>query len=336
VDQNLVFHRLPNVTPFRHIVGYNDEVIDTLYLSPPSGNSDLSQDTHLAVATNSDLIRIYNLQRFDTTLLAGHLDVVLCLARNKDGTILMSGSKDRSARIWKQNSEGAWSCIGVCEGHLESVGAVAVAPREGQYIVTASQDRTVKIWDMKSLEEADQGDEPAKARSLTTLKVHDKDINAIDISPNDKLLVTGSQDRTAKLFMVEYEAASRASPQSTAKLVPLGIFKGHKRGVWSVRFSPTEKSLATASGDRTIKLWNITDFSCLKVRSLVLCASIDVDQEGGQTFEGHTNTVLRVDFLPSGAQLASCASDGLVKVWNVKDEDCVATLDNHEEKVCYR
>jgi U3 small nucleolar RNA-associated protein 13 len=32
-------------------------------------------------------------------------------------------------------------------------------------------------------------------------------------------------------------------------------------------------------------------------------------------------------------QLISCASDGLVKVWNVKDEDCSTTLDNHEEKV---
>ena len=43
--------------------------------------------------------------------------------------------------------------------------------------------------------------------------------------------------------------------------------------------------------------------------------------------------MLRVDFLTRGMQLISCASDGLVKVWNVKDEDCTTTLDNHEEKV---
>ena len=52
-----------------------------------------------------------------------------------------------------------------------------------------------------------------------------------------------------------------------------------------------------------------------------------------QTLEGHTNTILRLDFLPNGQQLVSCGSDGLVKVWNLKDEECVATLDNHEEKV---
>lgn len=53
-----------------------------------------------------------------------------------------------------------------------------------------------------------------------------------------------------------------------------------------------------------------------------------------QTFEGHTNSVLRVDFITAGLQLVSTASDGLVRVWNIRDEDCAATLDNHEEKVC--
>ena len=51
-----------------------------------------------------------------------------------------------------------------------------------------------------------------------------------------------------------------------------------------------------------------------------------------QTFEGHTNSVLRVDFLSSGMQLVTSSSDGLVKLWNIKDESCVKTLDNHEDK----
>ena len=43
--------------------------------------------------------------------------------------------------------------------------------------------------------------------------------------------------------------------------------------------------------------------------------------------------MLRVDFLSQGMQLVSTASDGLVKLWNIKDEACVKTLDNHEDKV---
>lgn len=43
--------------------------------------------------------------------------------------------------------------------------------------------------------------------------------------------------------------------------------------------------------------------------------------------------MLRVDFITQGQQLVSTASDGLLKIWNVKDEECVTSLDNHEDKV---
>lgn len=45
--------------------------------------------------------------------------------------------------------------------------------------------------------------------------------------------------------------------------------------------------------------------------------------------------MLRVDFLSHGQQLVTSASDGLVKLWNIKEEECVKTLDNHEDKVSY-
>jgi U3 small nucleolar RNA-associated protein 13 len=256
------------------MVGFNDEVIDLIYLD---GSQEPDEDTspaQLAVATNSDLIRIYDLSSFDTSLLAGHADVVLCLARNKEANLLVSGSKDRTARLWRKSivDEGGrstWQCIAVCEGHVESIGAVAIARREGKFLASASQDRTVKIWDLAPFDtdaEENSG-EPTRAKALTTLKVHDKDINSIDIAPNDKMLVTGSQDKTAKLFGIDYSPATRARPEAEAKLVPLGVFKGHKRGVWSVKFSPKDQVLATGSGDKTIKLWNINDFTCLKVSS---------------------------------------------------------------------
>lgn len=75
------------------------------------------------------------------------------------------------------------------------------------------------------------------------------------VAPNDKLLATGSQDRTAKLW---------ALPQCQL----LGVFSGHRRGLWCVQFSPMDQVLATASADGTIKLWALQDFSCLKVSSV--------------------------------------------------------------------
>jgi U3 small nucleolar RNA-associated protein 13 len=43
--------------------------------------------------------------------------------------------------------------------------------------------------------------------------------------------------------------------------------------------------------------------------------------------------VLRVGFISKGMQLVSTASDGLVKLWNIREEECVKTLDGHEDKV---
>lgn len=231
---------------------------------------------------------------FNTTLLEGHEDVVLCLAKSTDGTILVSGSKDKTARVWKSTTvtssiaskvdgeiedvitSTSWDCIGSAHGHVESVGAIAVSRKDKSFIITASQDRTAKIWDLSALLTSTSSSTTPSSinpedttlpsvRSLTTLKIHDKDINSLDISPNDKLLASGSQDRTAKLFSITYTAATKTNV-AIASLNLLGSFKGHKRGVWSVKFSNTDQCLATASGDRTVKLWSLSDFSCIKVR----------------------------------------------------------------------
>ena len=72
----------------------------------------------------------------------------------------------------------------------------------------------------------------------------------------------------------------------------LGTLKRHCRGVWNAQFSPVDQCVVTASGDKTVKIWSATDYSCLK------------------TFEGHLNSVLRAIFINHGTQLASSGSDG--------------------------
>ncbi|KAJ7492357.1 U3 small nucleolar RNA-associated protein [Mycena latifolia] len=323
-DQNIMFHSLSTHALTRQLIGFNDEIVDARFLS----NAD-HRDSHLALATNSSLIRVYSVSDFDARLLEGHTEIVLCVDTGVNGTILASGSKDRSARLWAPlESSGPWGygCVAVCEGHAESVGAIALSRQAGSsdsagagagFMFTGSQDRTIKMWDLAEVPlacPADDDTEPVKCRSLSTLKAHEKDINALDVAPNDRFLVSGSQDRTANVYEIDFSAGvgGRAA-RGGLRLV--GTCKGHKRGVWTVKFGRAERVLATGSGDKTVKLWNLDDFTCVK------------------TFEGHTNSVLRVDFLNVGMQLVSSGSDGLVKLWNVKDEECAATMENHQDKI---
>ena len=342
----------------KQMVGFNDQVTDVVFLSTSQSQGSSKekksrklQESHLAIATNSPAVHVYTFSpshgsaasdrgEHSVALLKGHSENVLTLDRSCEASVLASGSRDRTCRlwtsVWEQHAKRhSWKCVATAQGHAESVGAIAFARRPllpsdaestksdkpltaSPFVVTASSDRTVKVWDLTVLtSSASQVDgEPLRLKSLTTLKIHDKDINSVDIAPNNALLISGSQDRTAKVFTLTYTAPSKAnSNTASASLKLLATCKGHKRGVWSVRFSPVDRAFATASGDRTIKLWSLNDFSCVK------------------TFEGHTNSVLRVDFLVAGMQLLSTGSDGLVKLWNIKDEVCVWTGDGHEEQV---
>lgn len=334
-DQNIIFHSLKDGSLSRQLIGYNDEIVDASFLNynynPPSPSSTKNSDSHIALATNSSLIRVYSTLNLDARLLEGHSEIVLALDHSSDARILVSGSKDKTARVWapmasEETDAWGYGCVGLCEGHAESVGAVALARGSGggdgtkpTFMFTGSQDRTIKMWDLSSLPThfSSSTTDMVHCKSLTTHKAHEKDINSLDVSPNDRFLVSGSQDRTAKIYEIIYTSSPSSAGRGELKL--LGTCKGHKRGVWCVRFSRHERVVATGSGDKTVKLWSMDDYSCLR------------------TFEGHTNSVLRVDWLRGvgGLQLVSAGSDGLLKVWNVKEEECVATLDGHEDKVCF-
>jgi U3 small nucleolar RNA-associated protein 13 len=271
----------------RQIPGNHGEVIDCCFLS----------DTRLAIATNTPEVRILNLdKRLECDVLVGHTDIVISIDRTYDGNWLATAGKDNQARLW-HCEDGLFSLHSLYSGHAGSIGAVAL-PRTPdtttttipEFLITGSQDLTIKRWS------------PRTQQAVYTRKAHDKDINAIDVSPDDRMFATASQDRTAKIWNVD-----------TGEVI--GVLRGHKRGIWSVRFSQWDKTVATGSGDKTVKLWNLNDYSCIR------------------TFEGHTNSVLKVGFLNQAKQLVSAGGDGLVKVWDTSSGECNATLDNHQDKV---
>ena len=64
-------------------------------------------------------------------------------------------------------------------------------------MITGSQDLTLKLWSLADVNL--DGKVETKLSARATEKAHDKLINSVAVSPNDKLLATGSQDKTAKV-----------------------------------------------------------------------------------------------------------------------------------------
>ncbi|POV95102.1 hypothetical protein PSHT_15845 [Puccinia striiformis] len=347
-DQTFSLFNLPSLELVQQIVGSHDEIIDIALLRSDSSNDQPSQ---LAVATNSPLVRILSLgdNENDCRLLAGHSDIVLCLAKSKDQTWFVSGSKDKSARVWKSfhkvessnsttGKKLTWRTVASCEGHVQSLGALSIAEfldskgKPTTLLATASQDRTVKLWDLSSTvsttssedEDASEGGmtTPTKLKSLLTMQIHDKDINSIDFSADCSLLGSGSQDKLGKLFVMDHSSKMGTS------LKLLGILKGHSRGIWSIKFSKHDPVVITGSGDCTIKLWS-TDRKLSNSES----SEHGLDGFGSclKTFEGHSNSILRLDFTNFGQQIVSASSDCLLKLWDIKTQVCVATLGDSEE-----
>ncbi len=194
----------------------------------------------LAVATNSEFLKIYDLNTWDCKLLKGHTDLIICLnafvdrsTKNQHDRIsyLASSSKDSTIRIWRifekirnseendddeddvetkiQNEDGAKSnsytfeCVSACQGHTQDVGTLCFSNMGLDFLVSGSIDTTIKLWKIKAPHTNRNGnDYVANDLQISvsyTIKAHEKDINTIAVSPNDKLIASGSSDKSAKV-----------------------------------------------------------------------------------------------------------------------------------------
>ena len=74
--------------------------------------------------------------------LEGHLGEVLSVSYSPDGTKIISGSRDKTIKIWDANTG---ECLKTLEGHSLDVNSVAYSP-DGTKIISSSSDKTIKIW----------------------------------------------------------------------------------------------------------------------------------------------------------------------------------------------
>src|SRR5258706_521878 len=151
----------------------------------------------------------------------GHAESIWSVCYSPDGTRVVSGSSDKTIRIWDAESG---TVIGEpLTGHTGGVNSVAYSP-DGRHIVSGSSDNTIRIWD------AETGNAVGNP-----LEGHSGEVLSVAYSPDGRYIISGSEDRAIRIWDAE---------TGTAVGNPL---EGHAGLVRSIAYSPDGRHIISGS-----------------------------------------------------------------------------------------
>ncbi|KIJ13713.1 hypothetical protein PAXINDRAFT_170229, partial [Paxillus involutus ATCC 200175] len=252
----------------------------------------------------------------------GHEHAVYCACFCPDENRLVSGSNDKTLRIWDRTTGE----VEVLSGHTGTVLEVDVS-WDGKAVASGSEDNTVRIWDLGSGEMSH------------VCEGHEYFVRSVQFSPDSRSIVSGSYDHTVRVWSVE-----------TGELAFEPI-KCHG-SVYCVRYSPDGDRIA--SGAHSVQIWDAeTGVGIFSIRnslvvSLAWTANIydthviggglgEVtiwDSENGEklrTLKAHDNNILvKVSLSPSGSHLATRGwNDKTALVFDISTGEQVAEFQHN-------
>ena len=216
-----------------------------------------------------------------------HEDEVVAVALSADGKTALTGSHDKTARLWNTATGKA---IGPELRHQDKVVAVALSA-DGTIALTASHDKTPRLWNGQTglpmgrpLQHRDQAivvglnadgrkalsadgnfaitcskDRTAlfwaKGREIGSME-HRGEVIAVALSPDGTMAVTGSADKTAQLWKVSVDKPSNV-PIGLITPSPIGQTLQHNGSILAVALSADGKTVLTGSSDKTARLWKV-------------------------------------------------------------------------------
>ena len=279
--------------------------------------------------------------------LKGHLDDITSMQFHPKKDLILTGSGDRTAGIWRVPSCRKLISL---NGYLNDVdekilgdgfmywiafiNEVKLSP-DGKYLAIGKTGNLAKLLDFRT------------GKVVQTYKGHKGMVISLDFSTDGTYLATGAADGTAKVWLVESGEMLRSFPEGSSNIP-----------YFSVDFSPDGKLLATGSWDGYVRIWevatgrmlkgiraheNVSPYTVQFSHNGLYVVSGGLDQKlklfeidtGRELFElvGHTNVVSAVRRHPDGRTLLSASWDGKAKLWDMSTGMQIRKFTAHEARV---
>ncbi|NXA91962.1 PWP2 protein, partial [Melanocharis versteri] len=201
----------------------------------------------------------------------GHFNSMVSLAYSPDGQYIVTGGEDGKVKVWNTSSS---FCFVTFTEHNSGVTAVTFTST-GYVVLSASLDGTVRAFDLHRYR---------NFRTFTSPRPSQFSSLAVDSS--GEIVAAGSQD-SFEIFIWSMQSGRL-----------LDVLAGHEGPISSLSFNPTKCVLASASWDKTVKLWDMLD-SWRTKETLIM-----------------NSDVLVVAFRPDGKELAVAALNGQITFWD--------------------
>lgn len=263
----------------RNLIGHK-QWVTALSWEPYHRNSECR---HLASSSKDGDIRIWDVVLGHVTLtLSGHQKSVTTLRWGGTG-LLYSASQDRTIKVWRATDGVLCRTL---EGHAHWVNTLALST---DYVLRTGPFDPVNSTPVTGNKNEMQQQALQKYESV--------------ISNGGERLVSGSDDFTLFLWQ----------PENNKK--PVARMTGHQQLINDVKFSPDARIIASASFDKSIKLWDGLTGKYLT------------------SLRGHVQAVYQVAWAADSRMLVSGSADSTLKVWNIKSGKLQGDLPGHADEV---